>query len=626
MSAATIPWEQYQKLPPDQRRRPLTDAEYAALTKQQRVAAGLDEDEQGAPTDFNGPVFPNPTHIQPRLDTDPAIAPTRLPEGVTFQHGNFSGTPQMDVSNPAAADVQPAMGREVQTKMSAQPIDFSKYEQAPGIDFSKYEGQPAQQAGQGQPPQKTFWDHVEEKLPGSDETGLKGAVNHIQDTLHFLKGAYDVSAPGIAQEIYKKLSGQPNELKQLPGKMVTAFALGEEPEFAPESAAAPAAEQAAEAQPGMLSRAGEVAKRRITDNPLVRAAKDVKYVLHGAGEEAPAAIEPPIPANWGKGVYGTPVDQWGQRIQPGTAGSMAESVAAPKPTVTPAQVESSLNDALGGQKLQPGVSLRNQPAAMAAARGKLPEGFTPVNSSVLKGYKYDPDAQEFTAITQNGQSYTHGEVTSDQVAAFEKSPSQGKAWTSEIRNNNVLVRKNGQPVRPVRPEPEPAAEAPASPDLTQQLQDSLDAVRSKKASGTASARGQQPSGDVNSIFNRLVKGEAGQAGLPGSVTNADEGIADIQNQPVLAKKTGQVPARGFLNQVGADRASVLKTPRDLASVFYHRQQIAQNGPPDVELHLDEGGNVIGAQGRHRAVAAIDQGGPNAKVNVTIFKHPYQNPE
>jgi hypothetical protein len=150
VSTATIPWEQYQQLPPDQRRRPLTDAEYAALTKQQRIAAGLDDDEQGAPANFNGPVFPNPDHIQPRADTDPAIDPTRLPQGVSFQRGNWSGTPPMDISNPAAADVQPEMGREVGAdfgdgkKMSAQPIDFSKYEQGapPGgqqIDFSKYE-------------------------------------------------------------------------------------------------------------------------------------------------------------------------------------------------------------------------------------------------------------------------------------------------------------------------------------------------------------------------------------------------------------------------------------------------------------------------------------------------------
>jgi hypothetical protein len=92
---------------------------------------------------------------------------------------------------------------------------------------------------------------------------------------------------------------------------------------------------------------------------------------------------------------------------------------------------------------------------------------------------------------------------------------------------------------------------------------------------------------------------------------------------VLATKTGQVPARGFLNTVGADENSVLKTQSDLDSVFYHRQQIAKNGPPDVELHVDEGGDIIGAQGRHRALAAVQQGGRDAKVNVTIYKHPFQ---
>ena len=162
-AAPTLTWEQYQQLPPAQRSRPLTDAEYAALTKQQRIAAGLDEDDQGAPANFNGPVFPNPDHIQPRADTDPAIDPTRLPEGVTFQHGNWSGTPQMDISNPAAADVQPEMGREVGAKFGPQmstqpatppqtlPANFQQWDQAPDTlpaNFSGWDHAKAQPAAQ----------------------------------------------------------------------------------------------------------------------------------------------------------------------------------------------------------------------------------------------------------------------------------------------------------------------------------------------------------------------------------------------------------------------------------------------------------------------------------------------
>ena len=199
---------------------------------------------------------------------------------------------------------------------------------------------------------------------------------------------------------------------------------------------------------------------------------------------------------------------------------------------------------------------------------------------------------------------------------------------------------------------ETAAPGSADDDLVQQAQDSLDMVRARKAIGpqpktpgesldefnqrlsaiadrkAAAAAANAPGGassganSLNGIFNRLVKGEAGQAGLPGTVTNADEGIAEIQNRPVIAQRTEQVPARGYLRAVGADENSVLKTPRDQDSVFWHRQQIAQSGqPPDVELHVDEGNNVIGAQGRHRAIAAVQQGGPKAMVNVTVFKHP-----
>ena len=136
----TIDWEQYQKLPPGQRSRPLTAAEYAALTPAQLEAAGLADSSAGAPANFSGPVLPNPHGIRPQLDTDPG-APTRLPQGVTFQHGNWRGTTPMDFSKPSPAEILPGMVQQASVNMGAQPIDFSKYEQAPpaAIDFSKYE-------------------------------------------------------------------------------------------------------------------------------------------------------------------------------------------------------------------------------------------------------------------------------------------------------------------------------------------------------------------------------------------------------------------------------------------------------------------------------------------------------
>lgn len=120
MATQTIPFEQYQQLPPDKRSRPLTDAEYARLSPEQLAAAGLAEPSEGAPANFSGVVLPNPEHIQPRLDTDP-IPATRLPHGVTFEKGNYTGGAKIDVSNPLPSDVIPAAGQTIAANMSGTP-------------------------------------------------------------------------------------------------------------------------------------------------------------------------------------------------------------------------------------------------------------------------------------------------------------------------------------------------------------------------------------------------------------------------------------------------------------------------------------------------------------------------
>ena len=131
MSAArTIPFEQYQKLPEDQRSRPLTDEEYKRLSPEQLRSAGLADDDEGAPADFNGPVFPNPDHIQVHDDSESNIPVTRLPRGVTFNRGLYHGDAHSDLSNPAAADISPAAMREMGAKMSAAPMPWDKYAKA----------------------------------------------------------------------------------------------------------------------------------------------------------------------------------------------------------------------------------------------------------------------------------------------------------------------------------------------------------------------------------------------------------------------------------------------------------------------------------------------------------------
>jgi hypothetical protein len=70
----------------------------------------------------------------------------------------------------------------------------------------------------------------------------------------------------------------------------------------------------------------------------------------------------------------------------------------------------------------------------------VPEGHTPVDSSALKSYKYDPAKKEFHAVTKTGATYIHGEVTPEEAVAFDKAESKGKAW-NEIRDNHRMVAK-----------------------------------------------------------------------------------------------------------------------------------------------------------------------------------------
>jgi len=187
-----------------------------------------------------------------------------------------------------------------------------------------------------------------------------------------------------------------------------------------------------------------------------------------------------------------------------TAPAPAPPVAAPPVSVTPKSVQAQLENALGGKPAEPlikGVSLRNQAAVQKARSladlsgsvqnapptaaasdltsqlqqsldkantGKvpadstpppstvgdlptqiknalqqtetLPKGFTPVESTALKGYKYSPETREFESVTNSGSHYIHGDVSPEEVDAFEAADSKGKAW-SKLKSQNPLVAK-----------------------------------------------------------------------------------------------------------------------------------------------------------------------------------------
>lgn len=230
------------------------------------------------------------------------------------------------------------------------------------------------------------------------------------------------------------------------------------------------------------------------------------------GMNPPEVIRPPaqpIPARPGLQLTGEV--QIPERYAPPSETAAAEAIPQPM-RVTPAgetiprtlppkfatvtDLAQQINDALGGKPLKPGVPLRDQMKPSVVAAAKLPEGFTAVDSSALKGYKYDPAAREFESITQDGQRYIHGDVSPEDAKAFAEADSKGKAW-QQIRQNPLVAKVvNGKrvsvrPVRSVTADPAetkapPESATPAKPqaandDLTAILEESLKRAQAQRA-------------------------------------------------------------------------------------------------------------------------------------------------
>jgi KTSC domain len=196
-------------------------------------------------------------------------------------------------------------------------------------------------------------------------------------------------------------------------------------------------------------------------------------ITHQATVEMPAAPTPAgptgPPSQWGERIPTTPAPEQlnpslgspeqesalgrlrnlivpERGVDPGIRPSIERITDEPStsPQSAKARLEALLNEGLGGKPLEQGVALKNQGA-------KLPQGFTPLESSALKGYKYDPGASEFQAISQNGQHYIYGDVSPEQAESFANSNSKGQAWNN-LRQSSPLVAKviNGKRVAVAR--------------------------------------------------------------------------------------------------------------------------------------------------------------------------------
>ena len=262
----------------------------------------------------------------------------------------------------------------------------------------------------------------------------------------------------------------------------------------------------------------------------------------------------------------------------------APSAASP---VTARDLERQLTESLGGKKLVPGVSLKNQPAAMGTS---LPKDFTPVKSSALKGYKYDPATREFESVTQGGQHYIHGDVSPEAAAAFEQADSKGKAW-QKIRDNPLVAKVvNGKRVAVVKPRTvvvDPETGKPEFSDVVDGRKKETPAA-AKSVTPQASAGGE---GDLTSLLEKSL--DQVQAPKGGVQTSAAPGDL-AQRWGVTSKSIADTDA----NVRGMNEAQS-KAYIDKLVKSYKEGKPVQ---PVMETR-DANNNIISVDGRHRALAA-----------------------
>lgn len=181
---------------------------------------------------------------------------------------------------------------------------------------------------------------------------------------------------------------------------------------------------------------------------------------------------------------------------------------------SPAQVKSMLEESLGAKPLKKGVSLKNQNQPTAAADTSLPKGFTPVESTALKGYKYSPETREFESITQGGQHYIHGDVSPEEAQVFEASESKGKAW-QQIRNNPLVAKMvNGNRVAIIKGKS--LLDMPPADALSQKLGNLQDFMGTTKAATETKAPISETKAPVSETqpLNVFRSRSMGEKGIP----------------------------------------------------------------------------------------------------------------
>jgi hypothetical protein len=166
-----------------------------------------------------------------------------------------------------------------------------------------------------------------------------------------------------------------------------------------------------------------------------------------AGPQYPGAFEPQAPSpellqgnalregakpaiDPAKGLGELPVPAVMQAIK-----ELGPSAPIPSLTARANQIANLAVEGAGGdipKPLQPNVPLKNQGGVVTpkAPAVDLAPGHTPVDSTALSSYKYDPASKEFEVQMKSDPSkvYVFGDAAPEDVAKFEAADSKGKAW------------------------------------------------------------------------------------------------------------------------------------------------------------------------------------------------------
>ena len=222
--------------------------------------------------------------------------------------------------------------------------------------------------------------------------------------------------------------------------------------------------------------------------------------------------------------------------------------------------------------IQRGVSLKDQiPSSAATPKAELPEGYKPTESSLIRGYKYDPATETFHSVTNTGQHYAYKGVTPDQFKAFEDAPSKGSAWNQLRRGPGVVqVEKNFRPTIPSTMQTEagetiPMKQAgmsqipPALEKKLGNLQDFIKPGRGTGAAEEAAPTAQPAKGGIRGLNLKAFRARSiGEEGIPynreshaqatmgkGEAESYKEGRESLTGEPQEVVETDLSKSPGF---------------------------------------------------------------------------------